>query len=195
MTRALTGTASRFPRAFRRSLTRFARGTDGLAAVEFAAILPVMMLMYLGMTEVGQGVTADRKLTLLARSLGDLTAQASTIDNIEVANIFNAAGSVIYPYDAVNSTMVISSIVIDGTGKATVCWSDGKNVASRPKGQVLTLPAGVNTPSTSLIMAEAKYSYTPTIGYVVTGTLNLNETVYMRPRLVAQVTRTGNPNC
>jgi Flp pilus assembly protein TadG len=181
--------------AARTRLASFAASADGVAAVEFAAVLPVMVIMYLGMTEVGQGVTADRKLTLLARALGDLSAQASTIDDTEMSNIFNAAGAVLVPYDSSLSTMVVSSIVIDGTGKATVCWSNAKNMTPRAKGQVVTLPAGINTPSTTLIMAEASYPYTPTIGYVITGTLKLNETVYMRPRLVPQVTRTGNTNC
>jgi Flp pilus assembly protein TadG len=185
-------------RAARRACCRlatFAGATQGVAAVEFAAVLPVMVIMYLGMTEVGQGVSADRKLTLLARALGDLAAQASTIDDTEMSNIFNAAGSVLVPYDSSLSTMAVSSVVVDANGKATVCWSNARNRSPRTKGQVVALPAGINTPSTSLIMAEGSYPYTPTIGYVVTGTLNLNETVYMRPRLVSQVTRTGNTNC
>ena len=32
------------------------------------------------------------------------------------------------------------------------------------------------------------YSYTPTIGYVVTGTLTLSDQIYMRPRLSDTVT-------
>jgi hypothetical protein len=34
-----------------------------------------------------------------------------------------------------------------------------------------------------LIWGEASYSYKPAIGYVVTGTLNLKDQIYMRPRL------------
>jgi len=33
------------------------------------------------------------------------------------------------------------------------------------------------------------YAYTPTIGYVITGTLNLADRIYMRPRLSDTVTR------
>jgi hypothetical protein len=33
------------------------------------------------------------------------------------------------------------------------------------------------------------YSYKPTIGYVVTGTLSLSDQIFMRPRLSDTVTR------
>ena len=36
------------------------------------------------------------------------------------------------------------------------------------------------------------YTYKPTIGYVVTGTLNLSDQIYMRPRLSDNVGRTVN---
>ena len=44
--------------------------------------------------------------------------------------------------------------------------------------------------STSLIWSEVQYSYTPTIGYVITGTLTLKDQIYMRPRLSDSVTGT-----
>jgi hypothetical protein len=34
-----------------------------------------------------------------------------------------------------------------------------------------------------------KYPYKPTIGYVITGTLNLTEKTYMQPRVQSTITR------
>ena len=36
------------------------------------------------------------------------------------------------------------------------------------------------------------YSYKPAIGYVITGTLNLSDQIYMRPRLSDTVTRVNS---
>ena len=47
----------------------------------------------------------------------------------------------------------------------------------------MTLPAALNVANTSLIWSEVQYTYKPTIGYVVTGTLTLKDQIYMRPRL------------
>ena len=62
--------------------------------------------------------------------------------------------------------------------------TDGaRDTTARTVGSTVTLPAALNVASTSLIWAEASYAYTPTIGYVITGTKNLTDQIYMRPRL------------
>ena len=60
---------------------------------------------------------------------------------------------------------------------------------ARPVGQPVTLPTQLQTPNISLIWAEVQYAYTPNLGYVMTGTLNLSDQVYMYPRLANYVTR------
>ena len=58
---------------------RFVRDQKGLALIEFAFVLPLMLLLYVGSVAVTMGVTTDRKVTLVARSLGDIVAQDNNI--------------------------------------------------------------------------------------------------------------------
>jgi hypothetical protein len=53
----------------------------------------------------------------------------------------------------------------------------------------VTLPTALAVPNTSLIWAEVQYAYTPTIGYIISGTLNLKDQSYMAPRVSASVQR------
>ena len=69
------------------------------------------------------------------------------------------------------------------TASAKVIWSKTKNGTARAANSTVTLPAALNTANTSLIWAELQYAYTPTMGYVITGTLQLKDQIYMRPRL------------
>jgi Flp pilus assembly protein TadG len=78
----------------------FARDRRGVSAVEFAMLLPLMITLYLGSVEISQGVGVDRKVTLTARTVGDLASQVSSINNADMTNLLNAATSVIAPYDA-----------------------------------------------------------------------------------------------
>jgi hypothetical protein len=56
------------------------------------------------------------------------------------------------------------------------------------------LPSG--TPGSQIIVAEAYYTYTPAVGYVITGNLDLDDRMFFVPRLVQYVTlcESGNPN-
>ena len=60
-----------FARRFAARLDRFAAERRGLAAVEFAMLLPMMMTLFLGSVEVTTGVAIQRKVTLTAHALAD----------------------------------------------------------------------------------------------------------------------------
>ena len=175
----------------RRPVRRLLRDKRGISAVEFAMLLPLMVTLYLGGVEVSQGVAIDRKVTLISRSLADLVAQATTVSTDDMNNILAATTAVVAPYSDSKLKIVVSSVTIDANGVAKIAWSDTKNGTKRTVGSTVTLPTALNIANTSLIWAEAEYAYTPTIGYVVTGTMNLKDQIYMRPRLSDSVARTS----
>jgi Flp pilus assembly protein TadG len=180
-----------FVRLISRRLRRFTADERGVSAVEFAMLLPLMLTLYLGTVEVSQGIGADRKVTLTARTVGDLVAQVSSIDNAGMTNSLNAAAAVMAPFPVGKLTVTVSSLSIDANGTATVDWSDSLNGTARTKGSTVTLPAALDIPNTSLIWSEVQFAYTPVIGYVISGTLNLKDQIYMRPRLSVTVARTS----
>ncbi|NWG23020.1 MAG: pilus assembly protein [Pseudorhodoplanes sp.] len=173
-------------------LTDFARDRRGVSAVEFAIMLPLMLTIYLGTEEVAQGVGAHRKVTLTARAVADLTAQASNLDNAGMNNVLNASAAILAPYPVSKAKITVSLIKIDGNGIAKIEWSDTKNGTARAKGSVVTVPSAFVVNNTSLIWGEVEYAYTPTIGYVISGTMNLKDQIYMRPRLTDTVTRSNS---
>ncbi len=78
---------------------------------------------------------------------------------------------------------------IDANLNATVCWGDGRNATAPYNGSTVTLPAAVTQKNTSTVVAEVHYDYTPSIGYALTGTFDLNDKFYLRPRLSDTVVR------
>jgi Flp pilus assembly protein TadG len=177
-------------------LGRFGEDERGVSALEFAMLLPLMVTLYLGGVEISQAVSADRKTTLVSHTVADLVAQSSDVLTSDITNILNAASAVAYPFSVTNLQVTVSSVCIDSTGKiATIAWSKTLNGTVR-SGTVTTLiPTALMTASTSLIWGEASYAFKPTIGWTITGTLNLHDKIFLRPRLSNSVTLNSASAC
>jgi len=191
----------------RATLSGFAVHATATAAVEFAMVLPVMLIVYLGSVAVGGAVTADRKLSNLSLTLANLTARATAaLQDSDLNGIFNASAAILLPYDSTQAGMVVSSIVFDTpvpagsrTPNAYVVWSTASGTgATALTPSCLTnlsstlVPNNIRTPGGSVILAQAVFPYRPVVGYVISGTINLSENDFMVPRNMSSVPRTDS---
>ena len=166
---------------------RFARDRRAVSAVEFALLAPLMITLYFGCVEVSEGIAADRKVSLTASAVANLTAQATTIDSNDMTNILNAASAIIAPYDSGKLKITVSCLNIDKNLKATVMWSQTLNGTARATGSTYTFDGSSSALDVTgqLILAEASYDYTPIVGMVITGTITLSDRMFMSPRISA----------
>lgn len=172
------------------SLTRFRSDTRGIAAVEFAVILPLMLTAFFGMIDVSTGFAVERKVTQVSQTISDLTSRYTAVQETDVTNFFTIADAMVTPYDKTPLKATISQIYIDpATKSGKVVWSRGDN--KLVKGTAVTVPNDLIAKDSSgnvianqyLILGEAKYLYTPTIGWVVAQAgITLSESSFTKPR-------------
>ncbi|HEY0224629.1 MAG TPA: TadE/TadG family type IV pilus assembly protein [Pseudolabrys sp.] len=163
------------------SRSRLARDQRGVSAVEFALLAPMMIGLYLGCVEISQGVAADRKVSLVSAALANLTAQVTAISASDMTNILDASSAIIQPYSANLLKMTITCLKIDANKNVSVKWSVTRNGTARSG--TVTLPSALAVANSYLILSEASYAYTPTVGYTISGTLTLSDQMYMSPRI------------
>ena len=175
-----------------RRLARFVHDCRGVSVVEFALLLPMMMTLFLGGVETTQGIAAKRKVELTAHALADLSTQYTDITDADMSNILNAGSAIMAPYPVTGLQAVVSELSINAQGVASVVWSDTLNGTALSVGQVVSIPASLAVPNSYLILARVQYSYNPTYGYVLTGTLTLSDQTYMDPRQSTSVARTAS---
>jgi Flp pilus assembly protein TadG len=173
-----------------RHLRRFARDRDAISAVEFAIILPFMVFLYIGSVELGEGLSMQFKATETARTLTDLASQYVSIDPTTMSTILGASAQVMTPYTTSNMVVTLSEVSpTNSSGKGTITWSCSLNGTARTVGASVTLPTSLQTPSgVSLIWGEVTYPYTPSMGYAITGTINIYQSSYFYQRLSNSVT-------
>lgn len=184
----------------KRQLAAFSENVGGLAAVEFAVILPLMLVTVFGTVGVTAVITIDRKVTLIARTLSDLTSQsANGVADSDINNFFSIGNAILMPYAAAQNPASggplkasITEVYIDPTtGKARVQWSkaNGAGTARAIGSAVDISPNLIGRDSTTgkilanqyFIMSEVNYQYAPAILPGVASWL-LQETTYTRPR-------------
>jgi Flp pilus assembly protein TadG len=149
-------------------LQRFARDRRAVAVVEFALVLPVILVMYLGMVEITRAVSNSRKVTLLARTLSDLTARGAVPS---MADIFAASAAVLAPFKSSDAKMVVSAIGVYGSGagvQGRVCSSQASGGATAlAVNSVVPVPTGFETKGARFIRADVDMDYTPMLGSAI----------------------------
>jgi len=154
-----------------------------VSAVEFALLAPMMIGLYLGCVEISQGVSADRKVSLVSAALANLSAQVSTISTTDMTNILDASSAIISPYSASLLKMTVTCLKIDANKNVTVKWSVTRGGTANSG--TMSIPSALAVANTQLLFAQASYAYTPTVGYTISGTLTLSDQMYMSPRITA----------
>lgn len=156
----------------------FRAGADkrGVAALEFALLLPILLLMYFGSAEVTRAVLASRKLTLATRALSDLLGQqAGSVDDTKLADIFAASVPVMSPFPVASGAFksTLSSINFTKQGNdyiAKTSWSSTASGNSLRPCQQLNQVSNNADPTTtgvpaglygagSVVVADVTYLY------------------------------------
>ncbi|GJD96861.1 TadE/TadG family type IV pilus assembly protein [Methylobacterium iners] len=133
--------ACRFDRASTLA-SRFAAGRDGIAAVEFALLAPILILLFVGAVELSHFANNVRKVGFLTRAVGEVASQGETIDSRGAQEIFGAAALILPPFDGASAKIKLSTIGVasrDGASQATVCSvAASGNTEPRSVGEDLT---------------------------------------------------------
>lgn len=205
---AMKKTANRdgIARAIRDTLGTFTRNAKGAAAVEFAFIVPILLLMYLGSMEVSQALDVDKRVGRTASEVADLVTQQESVTKAELTSIMRIGAATLQPYRRDTPTISVVAVQVDTSTnpKAHVVWSLmlHNNAVSTPvaAGTVVQLPNQISTSGAFLIKASTSLKYIPITSWAIrTGTLDsssasftipMNETYYLRPRLTSTVTCT-----
>ena len=166
----------------KRWLERLARDQRGVSAVEFALLAPLMIGLYLGCAEISDGVAADRKVSLIAAAVANLTSQVTTISSSDMTNILAASSAIVVPYSSTNLKITVSCLNIDANKTVTTKWTATLNGGV---GSTTSVPSALQVASSQLILSQVSYAYKPVVGYTITGTLTLSDHMFMAPRISA----------
>ena len=198
----------------KKSWRRFSRAKEGLAALEFALLAPLMIMLLLTSIELINLLQTNRRVENTAASLADVISRDTEISNSELTGLWTAVEQLLYPSNYVGVDLRIVSISIQSDGTGRVAWSEVCGIdaggycgdstftplTSGSTVQSSDLPA-TNTPGSSLIRVDIAYDYSPILGFYSTNSVfdlsrdtsgvHLERSVFRRSRLVDPIPRTS----
>ncbi|WP_196260552.1 TadE/TadG family type IV pilus assembly protein [Pelagibacterium limicola] len=171
--------------AVRTRAAAFALAQAGVAAVEFALLVPILLLVYLGAVDLSQGLDADRKLAQLTHTIGDVSSQMSgRVTRDELTGALALGDTILRPFETGRTTLriAVARVAQDGTytffepvtreGSAAGCSGD------------MTLPQAMIDLARGhfIIATEGCYRYTPVVGYAIEADIPLYKRAFHVPR-------------
>ena len=168
------------------------KNQDGAAAMEFVLISPFLFTLFLGVLEIGNVALAARKAQTVTSASADLVAQALTIEDDDMTDIFSAVNSIMSPFDSTQIAVRISSISINLDDSVEVGWSDGLHTEALEEGNEFTLPSAIGLAGGSVIVSQTVLTHEPItfVGEVIMGeTFELSNSYYIEPRRTLRVPR------
>jgi len=186
---------------------RFRRDRRGVAAIEFALILPILLVLALGCFEVPRYVLLWQRLERASSGVSDLVAQADEpITANQMTDIFSAAKIMMQPYAVLtNGSIVVTSInnPTGGTGvKNTWRIACGTVNNTGKLGAVGATPTGSAFPNAlspaidnEVLVTEVYFTYTPVFKSFIYAGSTLYTAAYTRPRNHNLITSPGTVSC
>jgi Flp pilus assembly protein TadG len=184
---------------FRRRLMRYRAGvcrrfiasTRGVAAIEFAVVMPVLLVTLLATFDAGSAIAIYMKVRAATYTLAAITNQYSVsapIQATDIQSITGATTAVLSPYPSAPAGVTITQVKQTNANQAVVSWSYSLNGTAYAAGTTWTLPSKLTTNNACgsypcyFIYAQVNYTFTPSFGYFVVGNLNFSDNLYATPR-------------
>lgn len=181
-------------------IRQFAAASQGLAVVEFALILPVLMMLFYGAVETTRFILVTQKAEKLAHTVADVTAQSTQVTTANLDQLMEATNDIMNPFAFRDRGRVIISSLYraPNAANATVNWryTGGGNLAATsgigPVGSAPVLDGAFTfEPRENVIAAEVFFRWEPLVSSQFLGTRMVYRQAFYKPRFGAL---TSNPS-
>ena len=132
-----------------RNLCEIGRERRGVAAVEFALVVPFIIVLFLASVDAVFALTAKRKVSVATYSIAEVSSRALNLDDDDLSTIADLGRLILTPFNASQSRISITGAEVMNNGnQAIVRWSHLSDAPQSATGQIAgggaTLPTGGN---------------------------------------------------
>ena len=170
------------------------RDRSGAAAVEAGLMLPVLLTLFIGCTEVTFKIWSTQKAEKLAVTLADVVAQGQTVSEDDLEYMVKASDNIMEPFDfGTDGIIIISSVyVAQETTVPKVNWQCKMPGSFSVDSKIGAWGANAALPDEltlaerdNVIVAEVFYKYKPIAPGLLFDEAIIYRRAFFKPRLGA----------
>ncbi|OWW04929.1 hypothetical protein ATY81_02890 [Rhizobium sp. R72] len=139
---------------------RFTGDRQGVGAIEFAILFPILVMLYIGAFEITIGLSMSKRASRAAGMITDIVTQQKSVTKSWLADMPSVASAVFVPYGSTGLTIKITGISLDSAANPTVAWSWAQD-GSRPYvvNSATTVPTDMKKADIFLVRTELSIPY------------------------------------
>jgi len=150
---------------------RFTENESGIATLEFAVLMPLLILLVYGVAEYVNAADHRNKVSALARTLADLTSQNTSKQVLTetMTDNLRAAGPVLAPFNPALATIQISAIGVNANSASFICstWPKTGGLRTVGKDATLVVPTNFQRAGARYVLAEVRMDYKPLFSTII----------------------------
>jgi len=166
----------------RASIQRFRSNAEGVAAVEFALVFPVLILLLMGSFDVTRAFIAHEKIKKTAYTLDQLITKAPALNANDVQKTMAATTAILAPIDASGIHIDVSYRYIDASGKISERWTQTYPKGSSPSSSSDLPKSYSDLRDVGYLSTNVRYTYSSVLSGLFFDKLEMNAQSIVRPR-------------
>lgn len=170
---------------------RYRRDVDGVAAVEAAFVFPILLVLVLGVMDLGRGIMCNQKTIKASQVVADLITREISVDTFDINEAVNAGTLSLQPYDDTTLAFDIVSVRFTADDAAEIVWQETRNMTATPATQIMQRVLPLAAEGSGVVMVITEYEYRPIFSRFIVKEIPMQEVAFARGRRSAVVCRDG----
>lgn len=160
---------------------------SGLAATEFALVFPALLILMLGVFDLGNGILAAQKTIRASQVTADLVTRNRSVDDADINEAVVAGELALQPFNTDSYGVDIVSIRFNDRAEPEIVWqvTQGNITPSTDLSDVTALAEA----NSGVVMVTTQYNFDPAFGGFIIDEIHMQERAFSRGRRSAVVNR------
>jgi Flp pilus assembly protein TadG len=173
--------------AIRQQFRNLWRDRDGVVAVEFALVLPTLIVLFIGTFEASNLIRVKMKFDAAAPAIASLVAvQNPSKTGTLTSDFCTGAAYMLEPYSTSGLNVVVSSVT-NHNGTSSVDWTADCGNLSNPQSATTLATGLLPNAGDSVIVVQTTYAYSAPIHMILGASYTFQNDGFSRPRSNSEI--------